>query len=62
MTIESKIPSRENPSPAQSALDAIGKPIRGERFEARETDTDNPNQEIAKPESDVVQRPSKNIP
>lgn len=62
MAIESKIPSRENPSPAQSASDATGKPTRGERFEARETDTDSPNKEIAKPEFDVVQRRPKNIP
>lgn len=62
MSIESKIPSRENPSPAQSASDATGKHQRGEHFEARETDTDSPNKEIAKPEFDVVQRQPKNIP
>lgn len=54
MSIEEKLPTRENPSPRQSSGDATAKPARGEHLENRETDTDSPNKEIAKPEFDVV--------
>lgn len=60
MSIESKIPSREHPSPRQSAYDATVQSASGEHVENRETDTDSPNKEIAKPEFDVVQaRPER---
>lgn len=55
MAIESKLPSRENPSPAQSRGEATNRPARGDHVEARETSTDNANKEIAKPEFDIVQ-------
>lgn len=59
MAIESHLPSRENPSPGQSKGDATVRPARGDHVENRETDTDSPNKEIAKPEFDIVQpRPS----
>jgi hypothetical protein len=50
MAIESQLPSRQNPSPAQSQGDATSAPQTAPgHFEARETDTDVPNKEIAKP-------------
>ncbi|MBP0599850.1 hypothetical protein J8I26_17195 [Herbaspirillum sp. LeCh32-8] len=59
MSIESNIPSRENPSPRQSAGDATSRQAKGEHIENRETDTDSPNKEIAKPEFDAVQPPAR---
>ncbi|RAM65574.1 hypothetical protein RB25_23160 [Herbaspirillum rubrisubalbicans] len=55
MAIESKLPSRANPSPAQSSGQATNQPARRDHVEARETSTDQPNKEIAKPEFDIVQ-------
>ncbi|ONN65804.1 hypothetical protein [Herbaspirillum sp. VT-16-41] len=55
MAIESKLPTRANPSPAQSSDQATAQPARGDHIENRETSTDNPNKEIAKPEFDIVQ-------
>lgn len=54
MSIESKLPSRENPGPGQSRSDATLKPPKGEHIENRETDTDTPNKEIVKPEVDTI--------
>lgn len=55
MSIESKLPTRANPSPAQSSGQATSQPARSDHVEARETSTDNANKEIAKPEVDIVQ-------
>lgn len=55
MAIESKLPTRANPSPAQSSGDATNRAARSDHVEARETSTDNANKEIAKPEFDIVQ-------
>ncbi|RXZ36958.1 hypothetical protein D9O50_11025 [Oxalobacteraceae bacterium CAVE-383] len=63
MAIEDKLPTRENPSPAQSASDATTKPPANEnRVEARETDTDVPNKEIAKPEMTVTDKDGVPVP
>lgn len=55
MSIEKNLPSRENPSPAQSAADATVRsnvsPSGG--IENRETSTDSANKEIAKPEQTI---------
>jgi hypothetical protein len=60
MAIEDKLPTREHPSPRQSSADATSRPARSDHIENRETDTDSPNKEIAKPELDVVDpRPAR---
>ncbi|WP_413458901.1 hypothetical protein [Herbaspirillum huttiense] len=55
MAIESKLPTRANPSPGQSSGDATSRAARSDHVEARETSTDTANKEIAKPEFDIVQ-------
>jgi hypothetical protein len=63
MAIESHLPSRENPSPAQSQSDATSVPQTAPgHFEARETDTDTPNKEIAKPAMIVTGQDGKPVP
>lgn len=63
MAIESHLPSRENPSPAQSQGDATTTPQTAPgHFEARETDTDVPNKEIAKPAITVTGQDGKPVP
>jgi hypothetical protein len=63
MAIESHLPSRENPSPAQSRRDATTAPKTAPgHFEARETDTDVPNKEIAKPATTVTGQDGKPLP
>ncbi|EJM95646.1 hypothetical protein [Herbaspirillum sp. YR522] len=61
MAIEDRVPTRANPSPAQSAGDATSRqPWRSDHIESRETDTDVANKEIAKPEVEVVgKRPER---
>lgn len=55
MAIESHLPSRENPSPTQSQSDATSAPQSANgHVEARETDTDNANKEIAKPATTIT--------
>ena len=62
MAIESHLPSRENPSPAQSQGDATTAPqTAAGNFEARETDTDIPNKEIAKPATTVTAQNGKPV-
>jgi hypothetical protein len=63
MTIESKLPSRVNPSPAQSDSDATAHPTgQSDHIEARETDTDVPNKEIAKPAITVTDQNGVPVP
>jgi hypothetical protein len=52
MSIEKRLPSRENSSPAQGAGDATIRPGSSPTgaIENRETSTDTANKEIAKPE------------
>ncbi|MCW5297941.1 hypothetical protein [Herbaspirillum lusitanum] len=52
MSIEKRLPSRENISPAQGAGDATVRPGSSPTgaIENRETSTDTANKEIAKPE------------
>ncbi|AKN64251.1 hypothetical protein G5B88_02805 [Herbaspirillum seropedicae] len=59
MAIESKLPTRANPSPAQSSSDATARQARSDHVENRETSTDHANKEIAKPEFDVVQEQAR---
>ncbi len=60
MSIESKLATRENETPAQSAFDATVKKPRNGNVENRETDTDSANKEIAKPlETDHIPEQAK---
>lgn len=60
MSIESKLPTRENETPAQGAFDATVKKPHNRNVENRETDTDSPNKEIAKPlEADHIPEQAK---
>ncbi|WP_343742979.1 hypothetical protein [Herbaspirillum huttiense] len=60
MSIESKLATRENETPAQSAFDATVKKPRNGNVENRETDTDSASKEIAKPlETDHIPEQAK---